>query len=196
MFNAPAADQGTVGLVTKKSSSLSARVLKTRGRDASLATPTPPRCPRVSTVHTRLRVSSVLMAVVLAALGLTGCDENKTLGTSTPKSASPSATTSGPAGATAVAANILQLCDHAQDAFRSGGLDDAAQNAALAAELQGMMDVADPDAAQVLRPMSEAAAAIAADGRAKAEPALQKAEEQAYRALRRACISAGSQAWS
>ncbi|WP_310530049.1 hypothetical protein, partial [Nocardioides sp.] len=122
--------------------------------------------------------------------------QSDTSDASGPTSASPSATTSASAGATAVAANLLQVCDHAQDAFRSGGLDDAAQDAALAAELQGMMDVAEPDAVQLLRPMADAAAAIAVDGRARATPALQKTQTRAYRALRRACISAGSQAWS
>jgi hypothetical protein len=41
------------------------------------------------------------------------------------------------------------LCDHVQEVFRSGTLNDVDQNRALASELQGMMDVAEPGAAQV-----------------------------------------------
>jgi hypothetical protein len=143
-------------------------------------------------VNTRLRVPSVFMVVALTALALAGCEQGDSSVSSIPHSASTSAT--APA-ATAVAANLLQLCDHVQEAFRSGTLNDADQNRALASELQGMMDVAEPGAAQVLRPMAEAAGAIAVDGRDKARPELQKAMTRAYRALRRACISAGSQAW-
>jgi hypothetical protein len=67
--------------------------------------------------------------------------------------------------------------------FRSGGLDDAEQSSALSAELQGMMDVANAEAAQVLRPMAEAAAAIAMDGKAQARPVLRRTENRAYREL-------------
>lgn len=147
-------------------------------------------------MNTRWRVLSALMVIALSGSGLTGCAHGDTSDAAAPRSAPPSATTSASAADTAVAANLLQLCDHAQDGFRSGGLGDATQNAALAAELQGMMDVADPEAAEVLRPMSEAAAAIAADGRDRARPALQRSEDRAYRTLRRACIKAGSQTWS
>jgi hypothetical protein len=59
-----------------------------------------------------------------------------------------------------------------------------------------MMDVANAEAAQVLRPMAEAAAAIAMDGKAQARPVLRRTENRAYRELRRACVRAGSQAWS
>jgi len=88
------------------------------------------------------------------------------------------------------------VCDHVQDAFRSGGLDDAEQSRALSAELQGMIDVAEPEAAGVLRPMAEAAGAIASDGKERATPALRRAENQAYDKLQRMCVRAGSQAWS
>jgi hypothetical protein len=94
-----------------------------------------------------------------------------------------------------VAANLLQVCDHAQDAFRAGDLGDAEQAKALSAELQGMIDVATPEAARMLGPMIEAADAIGADGKDRARPALQRAEDKAYRALRRGCIRAGSRAW-
>jgi hypothetical protein len=94
-----------------------------------------------------------------------------------------------------VAANLLQVCDHVQDAFRDGDLGDAEQAKALSAELQGMIDVATPDAARMLGPMIVAADAIGADGRDQARPALQRAENKAYRALRRECIRAGSRAW-
>lgn len=135
------------------------------------------------------------MVIALGTLGLTGCVQSEPSDASPQGSAAPSATTSESTNDTAVAANLLQLCDHAQDAFRSGGLGDAAQGRALAAELQGMMDVAAPDAAEVLRPMAEAADAMGADGQSRATPELQRRQDRAYRALRRACVSAGSQVW-
>jgi hypothetical protein len=142
-------------------------------------------------VRTTVRVSTVLIGVALVSLGVTGCGDDQPRTASTPSAApSPSAT------ATAVAANLLQLCDHAQDAFRSGGLGDAEQRRALSAELQGMIDVADPEAAQVLRPMAEAAAAIAMDGQERARPILRQAENRAYRELQRVCRGAGSQSWA
>lgn len=70
-------------------------------------------------------------------------------------------------------------------------LNDAEQCRAWAVELQGMMDVAESDAIQALVPMSEAAAAIAADGRPGARPALREASRE----LRRTCIDAGSNFW-
>jgi len=94
-----------------------------------------------------------------------------------------------------VAANLLQVCDHAQDAFRAGDLDDAEQARALSAELQGMIDVAKPDAARMLNPMIEAADAIGAEGRDQARPTLRRAQNAVYRALQRECMQAGSQAW-
>jgi hypothetical protein len=148
-------------------------------------------------VHTKWRVSFLLVAIASGMLALTGCEQVDPSTASGPKSASSSATTqSESAGATAVPANLLHVCNHVQDAFRSGSLDDAAQNHALASELQGMIDVAAPDAAQMLRPMAETAAAIGADGRSRAAPRLQRAQRRAYRALRRTCISAGSPAWN
>lgn len=148
-------------------------------------------------MHTKGRVPVLLMAIASGMLALTGCQQTDPAAASGPKPAASSATTqSESAGADAVPANLLHVCDHVQDAFRSGGLDDAAQNRALASELQGMIDVAEADAAQMLRPMAEAAAAIGADGRSPAEPSLQKAQSRAYDALRSTCISAGSQAWN
>jgi hypothetical protein len=144
----------------------------------------------VRTVRTESWVSAALV-VMAVSLCLTGCADD-----SAPRSASPASTTLRLPAATPVAANLLQVCAHAQDAFRSGGLDDAEQSKALSAELQGMMDVADPGAAQALRPMAEAAGAIAADDRARARRALQRAENRAYGTLQRVCIGAGSQAWS
>jgi hypothetical protein len=148
-------------------------------------------------VHTKWRGSFLLVAIASGVLALTGCEEADPSAASGAKPAPSVATTQSESpGATAVPANLLHVCDHVQDAFRSGSLDDAAQNRALASELQGMIDVADPDAAQVLRPMAEAAAAIGIDGRPRAVPRLQRAQSRAYRALRRTCISAGSQAWN
>lgn len=140
--------------------------------------------------RTCLWVSSVIGLVVMT-LCLTGCENDPS-----PSAATPTPAASQSLAATPVAANLLQVCDHAQDAFRAGGLDDAEQSRALSAELQGMMDVAEPEAAQALRPMAEAAEAIAADGEARARPALQRAENQAYNTLERTCVRAGSQAWS
>src|SRR5215218_8233851 len=129
--------------------------------------------------------------LAVLTLCLAGCDDDPSpTAASQPPAASPT-----PA-ATPVAADLLQVCAHAQDAFRTGDLDDAEQSRALSAELQGMIDVADPEAAQVLRPMAAAADAIAADGRERAMPALQRGENRAYNQLRRTCLQAGSQAWS
>jgi hypothetical protein len=127
----------------------------------------------------------------VVTLCLTGCS-----GDSSAQPTSPAPTTSQSPTAAPVATNLLQVCDHAQDAFRSGDLGAAEQSKALSAELQGMIDVAEPDAGRVLRPMVEAADAIAADGRERARPALQQAENRAYRTLRQVCVRAGSQAWS
>ncbi|TGN64274.1 hypothetical protein EXE59_10165 [Nocardioides eburneiflavus] len=150
-------------------------------------------------MHITWRALVLLVAITSGMLALSGCEQVDPSAASGAKPAPSSATTqseSAGATATAVPANLLHVCDHVQDAFRSGSLDDAAQNRALASELQGMIDVADPDAAQMLRPMAEAAAAIGADGRSRAAPRLQRAQGRAYRALRRTCISAGSQAWN
>jgi hypothetical protein len=135
--------------------------------------------------------------VVVVSLCLIGCDDQSSpRSAAPPPSAPPPRSTSPSPAARPAGANLLQLCDHAQDAFRSGDLDDAAQSSALSAELQGMMDVAEPDAAQVLRPLAEAAGAIAADGRVRARPSLQRAEDRAYSKLQRVCVRAGSDAWS
>ena len=129
--------------------------------------------------------------LAVMTLCLSGCDDDPTRQATSPAPAASQSPVVAP-----VAANLRQVCDHAPDAFRDGGLDDAEQNRALSAELQGMMDVAEPDAAQVLRPMAEAAGAIAADGRERARPALQRAENRAYSTLQRLCVRAGSQAWN
>lgn len=122
------------------------------------------------------------MVAVLTGGGLTGCAS--------------AGTSRGPGSSGPIPANLRQVCDHVQDAFRAGGRSDRAQNNALAAELQGMIDVADRRSAAALRPMSEAADAIATSTSADARPALRLQEDRAYRALRRACIRAGSHAWS
>ena len=150
-------------------------------------------------MHTRFRAAATLLALVAAAFSLSSCDDASTPKVASPApaaSTSPSPTESTSPSATSVAANLLQVCDHAQDAFRSGDLGDAEQSRALASELQGILDVSEPDAAQVLRAMVAAAAAIAADGKAHARPALQRAEDRAFSKLQAVCVQAGSRAWS
>lgn len=140
----------------------------------------------------------VATAVGGAFLGvcLAGCDGGPPSQTADPAPMSSSAgAATHLADATPIAANLLHVCDRVQDAFRSGGLDDADQNRALSAELQGMIDVADAQAAELLRPMVKAADAIAADGRPRARSALQGAQRLAYDELQRVCVGAGSQAW-
>ena len=133
----------------------------------------------------------------IAALGLsaalTGCAADSDQQSHT--AASPSPASSPPAVATAVAANLLQVCDHVPDAFRSGSLNETEQARALSAELQGMIDTAEPTAAQVLRPMVEAADAMGSEESERARPVLRHAESRAYTQLRRICVRAGSQAW-
>ncbi|CAM3658791.1 hypothetical protein [Nocardioides zeicaulis] len=146
-------------------------------------------------MSTRLRFPSVVLGVALIVLALAGCGQDDVPGDPAPSSGTTSASTSPAPTATAVAANVVQLCDHAQDAFRSGSLTAVDQNRSLASELHGMMDVAEPSAAEVLRPMAEAADAIALDGRDRPRPELQQAMDQAFDALRQACTSAGSSAW-
>lgn len=133
------------------------------------------------------------IGVAAIALSLAGCDGGSSAEMADPTPPPSSTRVSGTP--TALAANLLQVCDHAQDAFRSGGLNDAGQARALSAELQGMIDVAQPEAAQVLQPMVQAADAIAADGRARARPALQQAQNDAYDQLQKVCVRAGSQVW-
>jgi hypothetical protein len=128
------------------------------------------------------------LAVVM--LGLTDCGGDSSSQATSRAPATSQSPTAGP-----VAANLLQVCDHAQDAFRDGDLGDAEQAKALSFELQGMIDVAKPDAARVLHPMIEAADAVGADGRHQARPALRRAEQRAYGTLRRLCVRAGSEAW-
>jgi hypothetical protein len=144
----------------------------------------------MSTLQKRIALWVASATGLASMLGLAGCDDDPL-----PQAATPTAVASPPA-ATPVAANLRQVCDHVQDAFRAGALDDAEQNRALSGELLGMMDVAEPEAAQVLRPMAEAAAAIAGDGKKRARPALQRAANQAYDELQRGCVRAGSEAWS
>ena len=133
------------------------------------------------------------IGVAAIALSLAACG-----GGSSPVTADPTqrpSSTQVSATPTALAANLLQVCDHAQDAFRSGGLNDADQARALSAELQGMIDVAQPEAAQMLQSMVRAADAIAADGRTQARPALQQAQDDAYDQLQTVCVRAGSRVW-
>lgn len=137
-----------------------------------------------------LWVASVA-GVAAIMICLAGCDGDRS-----PRAASSIPAASSAPTATAVAANLLQVCDHAQDAFRSGDLDDAEQSRVLSAELRGMMDVAEPEAAELLRSMAEVADAIAAVGSERARPALQRAENRAYNKLQRTCVRAGSQAWN
>jgi hypothetical protein len=126
---------------------------------------------------------------VLAALGLgaalAGCafDSGDEAGPAAP--ASPSA----------VAANVLQVCDHAPDAFRDGSPNETEQAKALSAELQGIIDTAEPAAAELLGPMVDAADAMASAEREADRPPLRRAEHRAYAKLRHACVRAGSQAW-
>jgi len=126
---------------------------------------------------------------VLAALGLSavlaGCAFNSG------ETARPVA----PASPSAVAANLLQVCDHAQDAFRAGSVNETEQYAALSSELQGMIDTGEPAAAKVLQPMVDAADAMAAAEGEQERSALRDAEHHAYNELRRVCVQAGSQVW-
>jgi hypothetical protein len=100
-----------------------------------------------------------------------------------------------PTSPSAVAANLLQVCDHAQDAFRDGSLNETEQYRALSSELQGMIDTGEPAAAQVLQPMVDAADAMAAAKGERERSALRESEHRAYNELRRVCIQAGSQVW-
>ena len=103
---------------------------------------------------------------------------------------SPPAASASPS---AVAANLLQVCDHVPDAFRDGSPNETEQAKALSAELQGMIDTAQPEAANMLGPMVDAAEAMASAERDR--PALRQGEHRAYNRLRRDCVRAGSQAW-
>lgn len=148
------------------------------------------------TGNTRLAARGWAVAVGGAAIAfaLAGCSTGSA---DAPLDASPSPTAvqTQPSVQAATAANLLHVCDHVQDAFRSGGLNDADQARGLAAELQGMVDVADPEAARALGPLLKATDAIAADGKALVRPTLQQAQWDASERLRRVCVAAGSQAW-
>jgi len=126
---------------------------------------------------------------LLAALGLgavlAGCAFGSGGITDPAASASPAA----------VAANLLQVCDHAPDAFRDGSPNETEQAKALSAELQGMIDTAEPAAAKLLGPMVDAADAMASAEREADGSALRRGEHRAYERLRHACVRAGSQAW-
>ena len=126
---------------------------------------------------------------VLPALGLcavlAGCASGSGEATRPAASASPSA----------VAANLLQVCDHAPDAFRDGSRNETEQYKALSSELQGIIDTAEPAAAELLGPMVNAADAMASGRREADKPELRQAVHRAYARLRSACIRAGSKAW-
>ena len=100
-----------------------------------------------------------------------------------------------PTSPSAVAANLLQVCDHAQDACRDGSANETEQYKALSSELQGMIDTGEPAAARVLQPMVDAADAMAAAKGGRERSAVRDAEHGAYNELRRVCVQAGSQTW-
>jgi hypothetical protein len=105
---------------------------------------------------------------------------------------SPSA---APTSLSAVAANLLQVCDHAQVTFRDGSTNETEQYRALSSELQGMIDTGEPAAAEVLQPMVDAADAMAAAKGERERSALRDAEHRAYNELLRVCVQEGSQVW-
>ncbi len=139
---------------------------------------------------------AVIALVAVSAGGLAGYGDGDDRAAPTGPSMPVSSTRVPSARPAAVAANLLEICDHVQEAFRDGGLGDADQDAGLATELTGMTEVAQPAAAKALRPLIAAAQAIAADGRDAARPRLRRAENQAVERLQRACVAAGSTAWS
>ena len=136
-----------------------------------------------------MRTSMAQGVLIVAVLGLgaasTGCPSDRAEQASPTPSASPSA----------VAANLLHVCDHVPDAFRDGSPNETEQAKALSAELQGIIDTAEPAAAKLLRSMVDAADAMASAQREGDRPALRQAEHRAYEGLLRACVRAGSQAW-
>jgi len=101
----------------------------------------------------------------------------------------------GPASPSAIAANLLQACDHAQDPFRDGSVNETEKYRALSSELQGMIDTGETAAARVLQPMVNAADAMAAANGERERSALRDAEHRSYNELRRLCVQAGSQVW-
>lgn len=107
-----------------------------------------------------------------------------------------------PAAEVAVAANLLQICDHAPQAFGSGDLSVADQARGRGAYLRGLADVADDEAASLLQPVIQledvilaAAAEIETDPNSAASKALQQAEDDAFLTLQSACVDAGSRVW-
>lgn len=126
----------------------------------------------------------VLAALALGA-ALAGCAFGGGENADPAASASPSA----------VAANVLHVCDHAQDAFRDGSANQTEQYRALSSELQGMIDTGDAAAAKVLQPMVDAADAMAAAKGERERSSLRDAEHRAYNELRKVCIQAGTKVW-
>lgn len=147
------------------------------------------------------RWTTVVAALAVVSVCMTGCesqDSEAPAMSATPRPSGLPSSASRPSkspSSAAVAANVLQVCKHAFEAFRSGGLGDADQMDGLEVELQGMMDVSEHEADQVLRPLQAAAQAIAADGRDLARTALQKRFNRAYYDLARTCRRAGSHVW-
>jgi hypothetical protein len=132
----------------------------------------------------------------IAALGLSaallGCAADRD--GQSPSAVSPSAASSPPAVGTAVPANLLHVCNHVPDAFRSGSLSETEEAMALSAELQGMVDTAQPKVARVLQPMVDAADAMASAENGQSRAVLRHAESRAHYQLRRVCVQAGSRA--
>ena len=117
-----------------------------------------PTCrPRVVGTHSAATAWGRGIVVLGLNVALIGC-------TSRSDQQSPSA---APTSLSAVAANLLQVCDHAQDAFRDGSANETEQYRAPSSELQGMIDTGEPAAAEVLQPMVDAADG---DGRREGEP--------------------------
>src|SRR5262249_5126728 len=137
-----------------------------------------------------VRVNRVVAGLsVLAALGLGAALAGCALDSG--ENARPTASASPSAGA----ASPLPVCRPAPDAFRDGSPNETEEAMALSAELQGIIDTAEPAAAELLGPMVDAADAMASAQREADRPALRRAEHRAYESLRRACVRAGSQAW-
>jgi hypothetical protein len=89
-------------------------------------------------------------------------------------------------------ASLLGVCDHVREAFRDGTLPIRRQFDGIASELQGMIDVAGPAGARVVRPVQRAAEAVAiADTEANG-----RQFNRAYRQLGSTCKAVGSTAWN
>jgi len=141
--------------------------------------------PRVVGMHIAATASGRGIVVLGLNVALIGCASGS-------DQQSPLAAPTSPA---AVAANLLQVCDHAQDAFRDGSANETEQYRTLSSELQGMIDTGEPATAEVLQPMVDAADAMAAAKGNRERSALCDAEHRAYDQLRRVCVQAGSQLW-